>query len=850
MGPGEVVAVSAIVAADVSRYDMTLAPENWPRLKEVFDGARGLGADARPAYLAAACGSDTSLRHEVEALLESHDRAQTFLETPAPGLHDGTAFVRAQPIGSNTPLEPDRLFTVGPYRITSKLGEGGMGVVYAAHDERLHRHVALKMISKAAADDRARDRLWREARAAASLNHPNVCQLYEVGEEKGELFLVMELLEGESLAARLLRGPLRCADAVQVALAILAALEALHRRGLVHRDLKPSNIFLTSHGVKLLDFGLARPIPPGGGATATDITLEGMVTGTPAYMAPEQVLGQTVDARADLFAAGSLLFEMLCGHPPFTGDSIVRVLHAITAEQPPALGGSPAIVAVDRVIHRALSKNRDDRYQTADAMAQDLRATLLVADSGITPTARPMTRLIVLPFRILRSDPETDFLAFSLPDAITGSLSGLDSMIVRSSIVASRFGGEAQDVRTIADEADVDTVLTGTLLRAGDELRVTTQLVEAPDGTLVWSQTSQLPLGDLFRLQDDLASRIVESLSLPLTTREQRLLKHDVPASAKAYEFYLRANQLATNYSKASLARDLYLECLQEDPRYAPAWARLGRVHRILAKFFDTNPEEGLHRAESAFIRALEINPDLSVAHDLYAHLEVDLGRAQHAMTRLLERAQSRTNDPELFAGLVHACRYCGLLDASLAADERARRLDKQIRTSVVQTHFHLGNYQRVHDMCADEPAAYLDGLALVMLGREQEAVVTLRKAEQVGARKFNESLRMLLEGHRAEGLAAMRTLLSGFRDPEGPYVIARQFAHYGDSATALALLARAVEEGYFAFSTMARDPWLDTLRDDPTFREILRHAEVRHREALAAFLQVGGDRLLGLRVS
>jgi len=189
----------------------------------------------------------------------------------------------------------------------------------------------------------------------------------------------------------------------------------------------------------------------------------------------------------------------------------------------------------------------------------------------------------------------------------------------------------------------------------------------------------------------------------------------------------------------------------------------------------------------------------------------------------------------------------------SRAADERARRLDKLIRTSVAITYFMLGDYQRVHDVSADEPTGYLDGLALVMLGREQEVVATLRKAEEVGdvtARKFNESLRMLLEGNRAEGLAAMRTLLSGFRDPEGAYVIARQFAYYGDSAAALVLLARAVEEGYFAFSMMARDPWLDTLRADPAFRKILRHAEMRHLEALAAFRQADGDRLLGLNVS
>ncbi|HEY1307727.1 MAG TPA: hypothetical protein VGF24_29450 [Vicinamibacterales bacterium] len=187
-----------------------------------------------------------------------------------------------------------------------------------------------------------------------------------------------------------------------------------------------------------------------------------------------------------------------------------------------------------------------------------------------------MTRLIVLPFRILRTDSETDFLAFSLPDAITSGLSGLDSLIVRSSLVASRLAGQGADLRTIASEADVDVVLTGTLVRAGEQLRVSTELVEAPGGTLVWSHSSRVPLGDIFRLQDDLAMRIVGSLSLPLTAREHRMLKHDVPANTKAYEFYLRANQLAGKLSTPSLARDLYLECLAEDPimrRHGRAWA-------------------------------------------------------------------------------------------------------------------------------------------------------------------------------------------------------------------------------------------------------------------------------------
>jgi len=819
--------------------------ERWPRVKALFQEALQRPAEERDAFLTAATGDDAALRREVESLLTSDVSDVSFLAR----LSTRSTFIPAPAIESETSPSLDAPTTLGRYRITNKLGEGGMGVVYAAQDDRLNRRVALKVIRKDAADDRARERLRREARAAASVNHPNVCQLYEIGEANGEPFLAMELLEGQSLAVKLTAGPLPCAEAVQIMLAVLSALEALHRRGVVHRDLKPSNIFLTPHGVKLLDFGLARAAPQAGSSTDTGLTLTGAIFGTPNYMAPEQVRGQHVDARTDLFAAADVLFEMLCGKPPFARDTIVSVLHAIVTEQPPALGGSPAIVAVDRVIHRALSKSADNRYQTADAMAQDLRAALLATDTGTARTARPITRLIALPFRILRADPETDFLAFSLPDAITTWLSGLDSLIVRSSIVASRLAGQAMDLKAIASEADVDVVLTGTLVRSGEQLRVSTQLVEAPSGTLIWSNTSQLSLGDIFRLQDDLATRIVESLSIPLTAREHRMLKHDVPASAKAYEFYLRANQLASRLSTLSLARDLYLECLQEDPQYAPAWARLGRVYRVLGKFGD-DAEQNLSRAEAAFVRALEINGDLSVAHNLYSYLEIDSGRAEHAMVRLVERAQSRTTDPEIFAGLVHSCRFCGLLDASLAAHEQARHFDRSIITSVTNTYFHLGDYQRalasVHGTA--EPISSV--FALMMLGRDDEALEKLHQTETIEVatvRRWCESLRLLLEGRRGEGLAAtQRVLPDGYRDPESLYYVARQLIFFGSNDSGMLLLARAVDEGFFCFTALARDPWLDSVRTDPAFMNILRLAESRRRDALAAFLEAGGDRLLG----
>src|SRR5688500_5494738 len=238
-----------------------------------------------------------------------------------------------------------------------------MGVVYQADDERLKRTVALKMMLSVEHDETSRKRFWREARAAASVNHPHVCQIYEVGEDRGTLFIAMELLEGEPLSEHLRRGPLSVDQALPIALDMLAALGAIHASGIVHRDLKPSNVFLARHGVKLLDFGLARPSDPALAASAASagLTASGMVVGTPRYIAPEQVTGEGSDARSDLFAAGAIFFEMLAGRPAFDGRNMVEILHATLYEQPPALTGSPAIAAADRVIRWSLAKRPAER---------------------------------------------------------------------------------------------------------------------------------------------------------------------------------------------------------------------------------------------------------------------------------------------------------------------------------------------------------------------------------------------------------------------------------------------------------------------------------------------------------
>jgi len=741
---------------------------------------------------------------------------------------------------------------IGRYAVTRKLGEGGMGVVYAAHDEQLDRDVALKTMLSLADDETARTRFWREARAAARVNHPNICQIYEIGEDGGELFIAMELLEGAPLAEHLRLGPMSASEVVPVGLEMLAALSALHARGIVHRDLKPSNVFLTAHGLKLLDFGLARPQVEGTMSTAVDLTRPGVIVGTPRYMAPEQVNGEA-ETRSDLFAVGAILFEMLAGRPAFGGHNVIDILHATLHEQPPALSGSPAVTAIDRVIRRALAKRPAERPESADVMAEELNSARGVQATDSVALARPLTRILVLPFRALRPDPELDFLAYSLPDAIAMSLSTIDSLIVRSSATAARFASEAPDLKVLASEADVDRVVLGTLLRSGDQLRVAAQLVEAPSGTLLTSHVVQSSLGDLFQLQDEITRRVVDTLSLPLTGKLASP-RPDAPHNARAYELYLRANELARTYAELPRARDLYERCLDLDPGFAPAWAHLGRCHFVIGKFIDgTGDPKG--QAEEAFKRALTLNPHLSVAHKYYANLEADIGHATRAIGRLLGEATRHGNDPELFAGLVHACRYCGLFDEALAAHAEARRLDPNVPTSLQQTLLMTGDIER--PLGIESPTVGGGGdtgiliIGLGLAGRRDEArqlLLDMRRASPIPVFEAWTDYLMAWLDRRPEDMVVDEHLgtLKIQEDPEAIFQEGWLFCDVGEHERGLDYLRRAVAKGYFVAPTLSQRPQFDALRDVPAFQAVLADAEEGRRQALAAFQAAGGYRLLG----
>ncbi|MDH3733351.1 MAG: serine/threonine-protein kinase [Gemmatimonadota bacterium] len=752
---------------------------------------------------------------------------------------------------------------MGPYRIIDVLGEGGMGVVYRAEDDRLGRRVALKTLGTTRAAD-GLDRLWREARAAASLNHPGICQVYDVEEQDGELWVAMELLEGEGLDARMKRERLGVEEAIGIAVDVLSPLAALHESGVVHRDLKPSNIFLTPHGTKILDFGLARHVE---GPVDTQLTQEGAIIGTPHYMAPEQWRAEGLGPRSDLFACGAVLYEMLAGEYAFPGDDPIAIFHACAFESPPPLTGATGIEAIDATIRRSIAKDPEERPATAADMSAELigaldRMRALQSDPGgstppIERRAETVRRFIALPFRMLRPDPDLEFLATSLPEAIGGSLSGLQHLAVRSSRLAPKAHNEdgELDLKRLASEAEVDYALAGTLMSAGSRLRLTTELLQVPAGTVVWSTREEVAVDDLFQLQDDLTDRVLAGIAIPLSAGEEERVHRDRSASPRAYELYLRALHAAATVTSAAellTIRDLLAESVDVDPDFTPARAQYARVCRIIAKYQMADAEEHLERAKRAFAQAFEQDPDSPTLHHLYTYHQIeDLRDPVGAMLRLLERVREMPSEAELWAGLVSACRFCGLYSASIAADRRARNLDPTIETSIEFTYLQLGELDLAVEVAPASRAQTLRTLAIALEGQEEEALAFYENAPNVFEgleQAFAGSFRDAVRGRPEAAEKKLREAVDGgMPDPEALFFFARVAARAGLTEYGLQLIDEMIDRGYLCIGGLETDPWMRRLAEEPGYAAAQERASERRREAAAVFRDAGGEDLLGV---
>jgi TolB-like protein/Flp pilus assembly protein TadD len=538
-----------------------------------------------------------------------------------------------------------------------------------------------------------------------------------------------------------------------------------------------------------------------------------------------------------------MLYELIAGRRAFRGDNSLEVIASILKEDPVALPNDvPSELAA--VIMRCLEKDPHARFSSA----HELREALAEWSEGRLSSQRrrpesppPQTRVMVLPFRMLRRDDDLDFLAYSLPDAIVGSLAGINSLIVRSSLAASQYAGAPLDIARIAAEQDVNAIVSGTILASGGRLRVSAQLTEMPSAAVKWSHSTETSLDDIFGVQDELTRKIVRSLSGPMSDSDSRALRKDVPLSPVGYEFFLRANQQAHAPAGWLVARDLYNRSIEEDPNFAPAWARLGRTHWVISKYTD-EPGDHWKLAEEALRRAIELNPDLSLAQRFYAELEIESEGTIDSLQRLKTRVQLQPNDPDLRVALAKALRYSGLLQESLDAFLHARKLDPSMKSSIGHTYFMLGDYERAHsDVHKD--IFYMLPLTLIMLGRAEEARSLLRETvERNPDRQFHayhESLLWIIEGNHDAALRAIDTVVEHNRDPEALFYMTRAYARIDEREKALDLLER-VSRGFFAVYAFEHDPWLEPLRHSPRFREILRSAAARHAQARAVWEAAG----------
>jgi eukaryotic-like serine/threonine-protein kinase len=704
-----------------------MTPARFQTIEGIFLAALEQEPGQVSAFLDTACGSDEALRREVEALLASDQRAGRFIEGSAAGL--------ATKIIENSQAELLVGQTVGHYKISESIGTGGMGEVYLATDIVAGRKAALKLLPMRFTDDAERlKRFQQEAHAVVGLNHPNVLTVYEIGEDHSTHYIASELIEGETLRQRLTRGPMQLSEAVDIAIQVASALAAAHQMGIVHRDIKPENIMLRPDGyVKVLDFGIAKlaeqELPatmPRDEALLLVETNLGAVLGTVRYMSPEQARGGQVDKTADIWSLGVVLYEMVTGHAPFTGDTPQDVMLSILEKEPPPLmryiARAPA--ELQQIISKTVGKDRNERYRSAHELLQalkDLRRkleaelersttppwlrwarsptalalVLLVAALALalpfywhrnqTTTSPPEKSIAVLPFENLNPKPENAYFADGVQDELLTDLARIaDLKVIGRTSVMQYKSGVARNLRDIGRELGVAHLVEGSVERSGNRVRVNAQLVDARTDHRLWGQTYDRDLADVFAIQSEIAKTIAEQLQAKLLPAEENAIARAPTTDLTAFDLYTRAKNLfsavslsATGNANLLQAADLLNQAVARDPSFFQAYCELAKAHDFLFNFGYDHTSARLALAEAAVQAGFRLRPDAGETHlaralNLYqGHLDYDGALAE------LERArQTLPNNPLVFFWRGSIARRQGRWEESMRNHERAIELD------------------------------------------------------------------------------------------------------------------------------------------------------------------------------
>lgn len=851
-------------------------PERWKKIDELLDVVLELEPDKRTAFLQHACDGDEALKIAVEKLIALDQQEEHFIDSPA--LQAASEFLVESPPSRLSPGE-----SIGPYKIVSFLGSGGMGEVYRAKDQRLERDVAIKVLPEAVAGNvESLARFDRETKALAALSHPNILAIYDVGKQDGNVYAVTELLKGETLRSHLAHTKFTWEKVIAVGICVAEGLAAAHSQGVIHRDLKPENIFLTSDGgVKILDFGLVRrekPEPdrelttPG---TEAELTRTGILMGTVPYMSPEQLRKLPMDARSDLFSFGTMLYEMISGKRPFSGNSAADLTASILKEEPAPLTIEcpPALL---QAISRCLKKDPEERFQTAKDLALELKtaASGSVAAATIVAPAqeigwkklfwipfviaaiafliwyspwknKSIHSIAVIPFINISKDPNNEYLSDGVTESIIDSLSQVPDLRVMARGTVFTYKGKEIDPREVGRDLKVDAVVTGRIQQKGDELIVRTDLVNVSDGSQIWGKQYNRSFSDLLLVQSEISRALSDKLHISLNGEQQKNVSKLYTENSEAYQYYLRGRYhwlkgTPEDYEKA---REYFEKAVEKDPTFAKAYILLASYYASLGASGVVPPEEAWSKYLAALNRAKELDAALVEANLGDAEYQIfhewNWSRGEKAIKRGIELSPG---DPDVHNPYSAFLRAMGRWEEAITEAKRAQELDPltiSTNNSVATAYFWAKqydqaldqlkkteeldpNYAEIHDALADvyeRKAMFAEAISerdkTLRLSGDERAANTLMQIYQKSG--YESAMKSLWEKQLN---ALMQSAKQGYVSPMS---LVFTYAHLNRKDEAFEWLEKAYQERSIWLVNMKTDPQFDTLRSDPRFTEMMK---------------------------
>lgn len=699
--------------------------------------------------------------------------------------------------------------TISHYKILEKIGEGGMGVVYKAHDLKLDRLVALKFLpSHFTADSSEGTRFLQEAKAASALNHPNICVIHDIQDHEGHQYIVMEFVDGATLGQKIHGGPLKVIDAITYAIQIGQALQEAHKKGIVHRDIKSDNIMINSKNqVKVLDFGLAKL------SESSRLTRTSSTVGTAAYMSPEQVESKPMDHRTDIWSLGIVFYEMLTGELPFKAEHQSALFYLILNEHPAAPSALDRRIPhqLDSLVFKTLEKNCAQRYQTTEELLkalQDIRSEIDIAERTAKTKA-----IAVLPFDNISPDKDSDYFSDGLTEELIASFSRLKDVRVVSRTTSMQYKGTKKDVKTIGRELGVRYIMEGSVRKFQDNLRITAQLIDVERDAQLWAETYKGKLADVFDMQEQVSKQIVDALMVKLTPTEKVVLTKRATLNAEAFDCNLRARNYLYHRTKNSVhaAVQLFQKAIELDPRYAAAYAGLGETFATLYQSFERK-DPWLDKAIESSLKALMYDSTLSEA---YAALALSYFNKKSLEEALTASQKAIELDPNNFTGYW----ILGRIYHSTDRDREAVEMFKKVITLNPDFYSAYGDLQMTYER----------------LGEKDKYNETIQAALQVyprylllhpdDARAHMYYAITLSQAGKTEHAktTATKAIELNPNDPLMLYNAACFYARLGEKRLALESLKNSVVAGHEDYEWFKRDPDLNSIRNEPEYVELLK---------------------------